>query len=213
MFLRDKRARLLERVQLVQEGSGALLLFSAGTSGLEQHSGQILSAVQIALAGALLVSIARELWQLRSAEPAEHKQHPGARIGWVNLFAGLALVLEGVQKIGAGSKLIHWPYFLQAMISLGFAFFGDRFERFRARWRVLRLDGTGMHFRLNVIRRFHVARSDIASLEIDGRRATVLTHAGRRRRIALVRLENAAEVEAALRAWAKAAGVPVADLP
>lgn len=203
MFLRDKRARRLERVQLIQEGSGAVLLLQAGISGLGQPFGRIVSTVQVAIAVALLVSIVREL---RGGEVEEPEHSSGITIGWVNLFAGAALTLEGIQKIGAGSKLIHRPYFLQAAISLSFAFFASRIERFRAGRRVLRLNDGGVDFRLNPLRRFRAARADVEFLEMHRRTAILVTREGRRR-IDLGRLENAAEVETALRAWAEAAGV------
>jgi len=134
----------------------------------------------------------------------------GALAGWTGGLAGGVLLLEGLSKIYGPKGHPSWALTLNGVVLVVASALGPRLAARRKARRALRLSDGGLAYRRSRMRRFTLSRAEVDSLTLDPTHAIVRTTAGDERRIDLADLHNRADVEAALRTWAAAQGVPVA---
>jgi hypothetical protein len=194
-------SRALERAERV----GALIDgFSAVSLALEARERldgggptSVLGGAEILVAGLLVVVAVLALRGRSEYGP------------WVSGLAGVVLVLEGLSKTWGPKGHPSWALVLNGAVLLALAARAPWFDERRRARRVLTLDDDGVAFRRNRFRRFTLRREDTARLTLDTGEAVFHTRDGRPRRIDLADLHNAAEVSAAIRAWASEHAVPI----
>ena len=197
VYLEDRRLKVINRVEAVQQGAAAIVLISAGYERFSA-AGQERPAFALGLlaAGALLFLVAvRELRGRRMGHP-----------GLLNLAAGIALLTEWGVGFAENGRFLR-PSLVMGVISLGLWMFHRPLERGRRSRRTLRMDAEGVSFRLNPFRGFRVRWTELASISIESTEIRFARSAGRQHRIPLARLENAGEVIAAVTSACRAVGV------
>ncbi len=186
----------------------ALILTGAATlAGGDPHHGHggwhLVVAVLAILAGvAVLVAIAREL--------ATYDARHHAAVGWAEVFAGIMLVVEGLEHLKF-TKFVQpaLGYFVAGGLTL---YIGLNLARFTG-LRVLRLDDEGLFARITPLRWLRAAWSDVALLSTDARGMTIERVRGGRRRLDFGAVANRDEALAMLRLHAARNGVPTGALP
>jgi hypothetical protein len=196
--LSSRRGEKVERVQAAIDGVSAVMLALEARERLARGGGAAaLGWAELAVA-ALLAAATIAMLRGRS--------HFGR---WVSALAGLVLLLEGLSKTYGPKGHPSWALTLNGLLLLAMAAMAPRFEAWRARRRVLRLDDEGISYRRSRLRAFEVRRGDVASVAIGETLALVRTRGGRERRIDLADLHDRSEVVAALGAWSAAHGIEV----
>ena len=197
VYLEDRRLKLINRTEAVQQGAAAVVLIAAGyerfsSPGEPRH----VLGLGLLVAGALLfLAAVRELRGRRM-------QHPGL----LNLAAGIALLTEWAVTYAENGRIVR-PSLVMGVISLGLWLFHRPLERGRRTRRTLRMDAEGVSFWLNPFRRFRVRWAELSSISIESTEIRFARSVGRQHRIPLGRLENAGEVIAAVASACRAAGV------
>ncbi|HEV8242225.1 MAG TPA: hypothetical protein VGS57_22855 [Thermoanaerobaculia bacterium] len=198
--LHSRRLERSETMMAALDGLSGLNLALEARERLSRGGGAtVLGWAELAVAAVLLITTVAML---------RGRRHFGR---WVSGLAGIVLLLDGLSRTYGPKGHPSWALTLNGLVLLTMTGLAPRLEARRRARRVLRLDGEGIIYRRNRLRRFTVPRANIASLVIDGPTALVRTRNGGERRIDLGDLHNRDEAEAALRAWAAAAAVPVSD--
>lgn len=197
IYLVDRRRKLLNKYEAVQQGAAAVVLITAGYDRLQSapETPSVFSAALIAAGVLLLLVAAREL-----------RGHESKHVGVLNLVAGVALLTEWGVSVADGGKLFR-PSLVMGLLSLGLGLFHARVQRGRKNRRTLRMDADGLAFWLNPFRRFRVRWVELAWISVQPTEIRLRRLSGRQHRIPLRRLENAPEVSAAVLAASRDAGV------
>ena len=197
IYLVDRRLKLLNKYEAVQQGAAAVILISAGYDRLQAatQAHRLFSAALI-VAGALLLWIA--VREIRGHESS----HPGL----LNFAAGVALLTEWGVSVAEGGKIFK-PTLVMGILSLGLWLLHRPIQRRRRNRRILRMDADGLSFWLNPIRRFRVRWAELAWISVQPAEIRLRRRSGRQHRIPLRRLENAPEVSAAVVSASRDAGV------
>lgn len=119
-------------------------------------------------------------------------------VDWFDIFAAGVLTVEALEHWYTHPHLPR-PKFLMAIVTLALGLFHGRIAAFHARRRMLSIDATGIGVRSRpIFRRFFAPWPEIERIDIDDRKARIVTRGGRERRIDLKDLRNAPEVREAL---------------
>ncbi len=191
IFLQDGRRRRVEWLNRIPLAVSAVLLADAALPRLEGVAARekVLAGAELAAAG-VLVLVLLVSWRRR------HRAAP-TTIGWIDLAAAAMLFAEWADRLAHGHKWFS-PVFVTALATAAIGVANRPLTRHRERRRILRLDDEGIGFRLNRLRGFRLAWSEVASIERTDRLLRIRGRDGRERRIDLGRLDNADEVASAL---------------
>jgi hypothetical protein len=205
IHIKDRRVLVANANDLLGHAVAAFGVLGAvsGSFPPRDAAETILAAAQAVAGVALLVAIAREVWEIRSGIDRDHG------ISWVNLFAAAVLTAGLVQRYDATGRFSR-PTAVMALLAAVLAFLGPRIKRRQAERRSLRLDDDGILFRFGPIRRFAARWDEIAALRRDGATLRVELRDGRTRSVRLRLAGNRDEVFAALAEHAAARGIPTA---
>lgn len=195
--LDSKRRRRALAVQKFQHAVPAVPLLMAGISGLQAGEHGVpfaLALFEIGTSALLLWTIAREIKAARHPHPAAHRTHS---VDWFHVFAAGVLLAEALEHWHVTS---HWrrPTLLMAAVTLALGLLHGQIERRTQTRRSLRIDDQGLYVGGRPFRAFRAAWSDIASIDVDARRARIVTRTGRARELDLNDLYQAERVRAAL---------------
>ncbi|HEV7375986.1 MAG TPA: hypothetical protein VGN95_14800 [Pyrinomonadaceae bacterium] len=187
IHLQTKRRRKGQRISMVQHGAAALLLFIGGFSKLRAGEPEefVIASLELLAGAAVLISM---FFELRKSKKHEHSS-----IKWVDIFAAVMLVVEGISKLHAGPK--HYPLaftnFLAAIVIFLVGIFHLRITQSTR----ITLDAEGVKARTSPVRKLHLAWSEIQSITVDDAAIRFLTKNGERR-VKLSNLTNGQDVQA-----------------
>lgn len=204
--LDDKRRKVGAWWQRFQHVVGGAPLLRAGIARVRVPGGHgdLLAWCEIVVATVLLVIFVRDLRaeasaQFRKSEPEVHHAHVGPE--WFDVAAGVLLILEAVHTTHPGGK----PLYAHALLYVGvltlLTGLAHGFLASRGSKRLfIQLDGAGIRARLSRFRKFDLAWSNVADVQIHDD-AIVLVSEGKEHRIALGRYVNASEIRKAFAEW------------
>jgi hypothetical protein len=169
-----------------------LVLVLTGITGLREEGLHPLPIAEVAAGAAVLIAVAREL--------RRHGDGGHGAVGWVEIFAGLMLMVEGwhAHHPGAGFQ----PgtiYGIAGLLAIGVGIAYPRIPRIRK----LVLDDERFHIRTSPFRRLGMPWRDVETFETGPREIAVRTREGKRHSIDLGLVENRAEVVRLFAEWAK----------
>jgi hypothetical protein len=180
-------------------GGGQLLM--SGARGAELA----LAFAELVTSALFIAGIVRDV--RASRRPAGDRDHAHG-IDWTDVFAAGMLLAEAAERWHVRHR-VPGPTLLTAAATLGVGLFHGRLAARRQRRRSLRITAEGVWVGGRPFRSWSAPWHDIATIEVGERDAEIRTRTGRRRRIDLLDMENAADVRAALiEARARVAGVP-----
>jgi hypothetical protein len=179
-----KRAELFDRVQLLIAAASLLMpsverLRGAGTADL------VLAGLQLVTCAAVVVSVA--VWARR-----RHAMS-AARVGWLDLAAGVMLLVEWTDRWLHGGKVFS-PVLCQAAVFIALAVLHAPLSRRKRRGRWIRVSEEGIGVRSSPLRRFRMAWADVATVTREPGHIRITRRDGTSRSIGLRRLENAEDV-------------------
>jgi hypothetical protein len=186
IHLQTKRRRKAQHISMLQHGAAALLLFIGGFGKISAGESEefVIASLELLAGAAVLVSM---FFELRKSNDHEHSS-----IKWLDIFAGVMLVVEGVSKLHAGPK--HYPIaianFLAAVATIMVGIFHHRITQATR----ITLDEEGVRARTSPVRKFRLSWSDIQSIEVDDAAIRFLTKNGEQR-IRLNNLTNGEDVQ------------------
>jgi PH (Pleckstrin Homology) domain-containing protein len=195
--LRSRRRQRALALQKAQHAVPAIGLLGVGLQALREgaHGPELaLAAIEIAAGGVLLVAMARSLRAARTSA-IRHAAHAG--VDWIDIWAAAVLFVEALETWHLKGHIAR-PVILTALLTLAMGLFHGRIMQAAARRRMLEVSAEGIRIGGGPFRRFCARWSDIRSIDIDQRQASIHTHHGRPRRLALTDLDDAPAVRAAL---------------
>jgi hypothetical protein len=170
---------------MLQHGAAALLLFIGGFGKISAGESEeyLIASLELLAGAAVLVSM---FFELRKSNKREHSS-----IKWLDIFAGVMLVVEGISKLHAGPK--HIPIaianFLAAIATIMVGIFHHRITQATR----ITLDEEGVKARTSPVRKFRLSWSEIQSIEVNDAAIKFLTKNGEQR-IKLNNLTNGQDV-------------------
>ena len=195
--LHSRRMERAETMMALLDGISAINLALEARERLARGAGAaVLGWAELAVAAVLAAAAVAML---------RGRRHFGR---FVSGLAGVVLLLDGLSRTYGPKGHPSWALTLNGLVLLAVAALAPRLAARREALRVLRLDRDGISYRRNRLRRFAMARAEVAGLAIGERAAVLRARDGGERRIDLADLHNRDEAEAALRAWATAHDVP-----
>ena len=196
VLLHSRRRERAVLVQKLQHAAPSIVLLFDGLHGVQADP----HGFALALASAEIISsvlvIGSVIRALRHAAGAHAPAHHG--VDWIDLFLSGMLATEA---------LAHWhetghlrrPTLLLAITMLGLGLLHGRITARIMRRRALRLTEDGITIGRKFRSRFSASWNEIARIEIDATRATIVKTDGAERRIDLADLHNGHAVVLALR--------------
>jgi hypothetical protein len=164
--------------------AGVLLLLYGLLSLLRHESDHLfLDGLSVAAGAALLFSF---FCEIRRSQKAEHH-----RIGWVDVCAGIVILLEAWHKFNPAKRF--QPAVLLALVgivTLLLGFFHHKLSRIAR----LKCDERGFFSKSSLWRGLHVRWTDVVAVEYEPAAILVTTRSGRNRRIGLRRYANKEEI-------------------
>jgi hypothetical protein len=169
-----------------------LVLLMTGITGLREEGLHPLPIAEVAAGAAVLIAVAREV--------RRHSEGGHGAVGWVEIFAGLMLMVEAwhAHRPGAGFQ----PATLYVVAGLLTIAIGVGYARI-PRVRKMVLNDDGFHIRTSPFRRLGMPWREVVSFETGPREIAVRTRDGKRHAIGLGMVENREEVAREFAAWAK----------
>jgi hypothetical protein len=201
VVLRSKRRQRALAAQKLQHLVPAMILLGDGLTIMAREPAagvELAIAVLEIVSGALFVVAAAR--GLRGAIRSRHAGTPHGHHGvdWVDVFAAGVVAVETIEHYHRTGH-IRRPNVLMIVTLLVLAFFHDRVTAFAEHRRALRISDEGLSVGGRPFRRSMKASwSELRSIEIADRFATIETTTGRTKRIDLADLEDRAPVVAAL---------------
>jgi hypothetical protein len=195
--LRRERVLLFQRIQ---HALAAFVLLMDGGQGLleEPHGPSLILALGEIVSSVLVIgSVGRAArQQFRAIAPA-HAQAHAHGVDWIDIFLSGMLATEAIAHYQHTGH-VRRPTVLLAVVMLALGLLHGRVSDFHARRRALRVTDAGITLGGRFFTRFTAAWSEIASIDVGDRHATIVTRAGRTRRINVTDLSNAAVVSKVL---------------
>jgi hypothetical protein len=189
--IRDRRLKLVERMDLFGHGVAAFGLLTAamdaGTGGTPAQTALV--AVEFLGAAALAGAIVREV--------RGRDEHRPARISWLNLAAAAVLFVEWYAQWSAGGKLIS-PPLASGFTALALAFLHPLIQRRRREKWSLRVDDGGISLRTGRFRRAEARWSELCTVDSTRDAVRLVTADGREQRLSLRMATNRDEIAAAV---------------
>ncbi|HUP87925.1 MAG TPA: hypothetical protein VM100_01100, partial [Longimicrobiales bacterium] len=199
----DRRTVVVNRIQMMQDLLGAIVLFPAASArlqaGLLWHS--ILGAVEALAILVALIAAVRELMQ------KDHEAQPAVDL--TNLFIGTVLLIENGFRVAAGHKIFS-PMLLMGLSAIVIAF--ARPYGMARRRRYLRMDDTGFLFRSSPFRKLRIDWATVAGLEEDESQLRFKLDNGKTHTVNLKRYSNRDELRTAFMERARLANLNIHQL-
>jgi hypothetical protein len=164
-----------------------------------------MALLEIAIAIVLFAAFIKEVRTARRHAAKPHGSHPG--VGWFDLAAGALLIFEAFHGAHHGKPGYLRPQFLSGLVAIALGVFHSRIHHLHQRRRYLKVDDTGLEFRLPPFRKVSAQWSDVASVDLGPSHATLHLHDGSRRKIALGRFRNSDELRRGIADHAGPAGL------
>lgn len=197
--LSDKRIRVAERMQILQDVASTAALVPAGL--LRMHSTDpSLRALACAELAAVVVLVVMTIRELRD------RDDDVTGVSWANLIIGALLVAESLIQTSEGAKLIR-PALVTGVTSIFLGLAQNRLRKKRAGVRMLRISDDRLSLRLSPFRKFDHPWSDIEAIHDSGDVITITVHGGKTRRIRMRRYDNSDAIRDALARGAERAAV------
>jgi hypothetical protein len=215
IVLDDKRRRLGLWWQKLQHAVGGVPLLLAGVHRLQAPGGggDLLALAEIAVAGVLLVLLARDLRseaaiQLRREQPVASHAHAHGGPDWFDVVAGALLIIDAAQSVHPGGKPLfeHAAFFL-GVVTVTIGLLHGRIAQLSWKRREIRLDENGVRARTSRLRVFVAAWADVRDIRITGASIVIQTATGSQT-ITLGRYRNANEIRAAFEQWDAVRALP-----
>jgi hypothetical protein len=187
LYISSRRVSRTLRIQAVQHASAALMLILAAVGMLQGGDGnRWLAGFEIAAGALLCLAAGQEL-------------RPGTRehiapIGWVDLFAGLVLLAEGLHLQHRGTHSVQYLYYGAALLMM----VRSAFHPWLSGLRRLELSPEGLFLRVTPFRRLRLQWSEILSADASDYGIDLALRDGSEKRIDLRDVVNAAQVRLAL---------------
>jgi hypothetical protein len=201
VVLRSKRRQRAVAVQKLQHLVPAIILLGSGGASLAHAPDGVELAIALleVVSGALFVfAAARGLRRAIGRRDAGTSGHAHHGVDWVDVFAAGVVAAETVEHYHRNGHIVR-PNVLMILTLLVLAFFHDRITAFAEHRRALRISEEGLSIGGRPFRRsLKAAWSELRSIEIADRFATIETTRGRTKRIDLADLEDRQPVVAAL---------------
>lgn len=196
--LHTRRYQRAQMAQKIQHAAPSFVLLGDGvtrlTGGGEHGQSFFLGAVEVIAAGLVMITVVRGIVKLRAAhgKPAEDSGSPkgapynpahGAKarhtVDWIDICIGGMLLVEAYMHFHETGHLAR-PTILLAAVMLTLGTFHGRITAFAYRLRSMHVsaDGISIPGRLP-FSRITLRWADVASVEIDGDTARIVTHNGR----------------------------------
>lgn len=190
--LSDRRRRFVQRMQLLQDVFGIVVLIPAASARLQNGtlSHTILGSIEIIAILLALGSAARELKSKHAAAESD--------VDWSNLFMGVVLFVEYGFNVAAGRKIVS-PVLLAAITAVALAFARPLLQRRLGARRIMRIDDTGISVRTSRFRRFAFSWSELREVEERGDIIRFHLRDGSSHTLSLEPYDNAADIRNALR--------------
>lgn len=186
IHLQTRRRERAQRVSMLQHGVAALLLFIGGFNKLRAGESEdyLLASLELLAGAAVLISM---FFELRRSKEQGH-----GTINWLDIFAGVMLVVEGISKFHSGPK--HYPMafanFLAALATFMVGIFHHRIIRSTR----ITLDADGVRARTSPVRKFQLSWGEIQSIMVDDAAIRFITK-GKEQRVRLKNLSNSKDVQ------------------
>lgn len=200
IYLDDRRVRLANRMDLLGHATAAFGLFVSAAGLLPVHGAGETALVAIEFVSALALSVA-VIRELRSGDADE------SGISWINLFACIVLLVDWWIAWRAGGKLLS-PTLLSAVVAAGLTVAQPAVQRRQRERRMLRIDDDQVELRTGRFRRLNAPWRELRAVTVDGRTLRFRMADGERA-VSLAAVRNRDDVVDALRAAARARGIPV----
>lgn len=186
IHLQTKRREKAQRFSMVQHGFAALLLFIGGFNKLRAGESEdyLLASLELLAGAAVLISM---FFEIRKSKEREHSS-----IKWLDIFAGVMLVVEGLSKFHSGPK--HYPIafanFLAAIATFMVGIFHHRITQATR----ITLDEEGIRARTSPVRQVRLSWNEIQSIRVDDVAIRFVTKSGEQR-VKLKNLTNGKDVQ------------------
>jgi hypothetical protein len=186
IHLQTRRRRKGQRISMLQHGAAALLLFIGGFGKLRAGESEefVIASLELLAGAAVLVSM---FFELGKSKKQEHSS-----IKWLDIFAAVMLVVEGISKLHAGPK--HIPIAIANFLAATVTFLVGIFHHRITHATRITLDEEGVKARTSPVRKFQLAWSEIQSITVDDAAIRFLTKNGERR-VKLSNLTNGQDVQ------------------
>lgn len=176
-----------------------MLLFTGFRTLAEDAGGFAFALALFEIAGSLVL-IASVIVAVRKARrPASraHATHVHHGVDWIDIFTAGLLFAE-VAEHWQLKHHVQRPVLLTAIVLLAIGLMHGRIARGIDHRRTIRVGDDDLYIGAKPFRSLRAKWSDVASIEIDPRYATITTRTGSTRRLDLADLEGADAVRAAL---------------
>lgn len=194
VYLDDKRLDWAGLPTKLQHAFAGMTLAFTAAAKLREGSELPLAWFEMAIAAAVTGTFFFELRSLRGSGRGPDV-HP--KVGWFDLAAGALLIFEAVHAAHHKPFFLK-PQFLAGTVAIVAGLAHRKLHHLRQHRRHLTLTEEGVEARLGQFRRFHVARKDLASLELTASNATYVTSSGARHSLNLARYRNVEELRRAI---------------
>jgi len=181
---RLERYALFDRIQLAGAAL-ALVLTSLERLRLPATKDLVLGTLQLATSLAVIAFVVA--WARSRHAPST------ARVGWLDIVAGLMLLVEWADRCLQSGQVIT-PVLFQAAIFIVLGLLHARLAKRRKSRRHVRVDDEGIRIRRSAIRRRSIAWSEVASVSREPQAIRITRLDGTAWRIRLGRYKNGEEV-------------------
>lgn len=186
IHLQTKRRRKAQRLSMIQHGFAALMLFIGGFNELSAGESEhyLLASLELLAGAAVLVSM---FFEIKKASEHEHSS-----IKWVDIFAAIMLVVEGISKFHKGPK--HYPIAIANFLAAAATFMVGIFHHQITHATRITLDEEGITARTSPVRKLRFSWKEIQAITVDDAAIRIRTANGEKR-IRLTNLTNGKEVK------------------
>jgi hypothetical protein len=203
IHLKTKRREKAQRFSMLQHGFAALLLFIGGFNKLRGGGSEefVIASLELLAGAAVLVSM---FFEIRKS-----KEHEHSSIKWMDIFAAVMLVVEGISKLHAGSK--HYPLAFANFLAATTTFLVGIFHHRITQSTRITLDEEGIRARTSPVRKFRLSWGEIQSITVDDAAIRFVTKSGERR-VKLKSLTNGKDVQKSFLDYLRSNGIEVNTL-
>lgn len=189
--LRDRKVRLVGKVQLLQDVASALALLPSALR--RSHSSDV---TELVFAGLEFLAVCT-LIGLTIKELKENDDDIRG-VSWTNIIIGVLLIIENTLRVHEGQHKVFSPTLLTGVSSLVIGLGQGRLMRRKGKLRAVRISDTHLFVRLSKFHQFSRPWSEIARIEEQQDSLLLIARDGKSRRIKLKRYDNGADVRTAI---------------
>jgi len=163
-------SRRRKRGMMAGHAMAGVTLLLAGLDNLDTDSTErfVIGIIMVIAGGALLGAVLKERF-------GESHESPAA-IGWVDIFAGIVLFVDGIEKMTTRVRLLPFLYIAAGIPYILLGIYHSKLFRHRS----LTINDTGVRGRFSRFRSLKFDWTEISSIEIESLKINLTTLAGRR---------------------------------